>query len=108
MLIVPTTFKSVSIRPFMKMNLHSDCHAVLETRVLISINVSTLIKIVIVISRFLERSQKRSRGNQLIHRRLFKQNREAAGQKFRVREHTKVMLLANTTLNVRLLIHISN
>jgi len=45
------------------------CHAVL------SINVSTLIKIVIVISRFLERPQKRSRGNQLIHRRLSKENR---------------------------------
>ena len=45
MLIVPTTFKSVSIRSLMKMNLHSDCHAVL------SINVSMLIKIVIEISR---------------------------------------------------------
>src|SRR6218665_2118100 len=92
MLIVPTTLKSVSrpIRSFVKMNLDSDCHAVL------SINVSTLIKIVIVISRFLERPQKPSRGNQLIHRRLSKQNCWATGQKFRVPEHSRLMLLANT------------
>src|SRR6218665_1822546 len=72
MLIVPTTFKSVSIRSFLKMNLHNDCHAVLSR----PINVSTLIKIVIVISRFLERSQTQSRGNQLIHRRLSKIDRQ--------------------------------
>src|SRR6218665_3341301 len=59
MLIVPTTFKSVSIRSFVKMNLHSDCHAVL------SINVSSLLKIVIVISRFLERPQSEVAGTSL-------------------------------------------
>src|SRR6218665_3412455 len=55
--------------PYENECIHSECHAVL------SINVSTLIKIVIVISRFLERPQKRSRGNQLIHRRVSNQNR---------------------------------
>jgi len=71
MLIVPTTYKSVSytsIRSFMIMSLGYIVTAM-------QYSVSTLIKIVIVFSRFLERPQKRSRGNQLIHRRLSKQNR---------------------------------
>src|SRR6218665_3499929 len=59
MLIVPTTLKSVSIRSFVEMNLHSDCHAV----GLLSINMSTLIKI--VISRFLERPQSEVAGTNL-------------------------------------------
>src|SRR6218665_26153 len=84
MLIVPTTFKSVSIRSFVKMNLHSDCHAVL------SINVSTLLKI--VISRFLERPQSEVAGTSLFTGACpNKIARQRVSQKFRVPEHTRLM-----------------
>ena len=102
MLIVLTTLKSVSrpIRSFVKMNLHSDCHAVL------SINVSTLIKIVIVISRFLERPQSEVAGTSLFTGACLNRiARQRVSQKFRVPEHTGLMLFANITLNVRLLIY---
>src|SRR6218665_1655417 len=99
MLIVQTTLKSVRIRSFVKMNLHSDCHAVL------SINVSTLIKIVILISRFLERPQNEVAGTSLFTGACpNKIARQQARSLFRVPEHTRLMLLANTTLNVPLLI----
>ena len=44
------------------------------------VSIHTRDRIIIVNSKFLQRPQKRSRGNQLIHRRCPKQNRLAAGQ----------------------------
>jgi len=73
------------------MNLHSDCQYSVST-----CDVSTLIKIVIVISRFLERQTKAKSREKAYSQAL------CSGSE--VPEHTTLMLLANTTLNVRLLI----